>query len=472
MNKSTIAVFGLLLAVVLLLILFRPGSDAPRRIEHGNLRPDQPLVITEEWTPPPVDKPLDLQTFLGNPVTSDGRVFLLVGLQGCNQNIEKRAPLNLSIVIDKSGSMMGGKLDQVKQAAKMLVNNMNEQDVLSIVTYDTQIKVILPASYVNDKNDIIQRINQIHASGNTNLFGGVTEGYNQLRTFKSDSRINKILLLSDGLANVGVINPSAISNYTTQMNYQGLGISTVGVGTDYNENLMVSIAEKAGGNYYYINEPMQLAEVFKKELNMISQTVAKNLRIEITLPDGVDLIKIYGNPRFTRSGNIIYINPSDISRGIKSAYLLELKAENGKGLQDLANVSLNYNSPALNRTFNEAKKVRIKIDPGAGGQDPLANRMVLKYHTKYQLSEANYVAADELDKGDNSAARTKLEQAYNEAKKAQEKLKDAEIAEQMTTSQKAKAQVEQMGTAPAASSETGRHIKKAMQQEAFNDRAR
>ncbi|MES2680133.1 MAG: VWA domain-containing protein [Bacteroidota bacterium] len=247
-------------------------------IHHGELSANGSLYFRAE----PVNN------FLPD---KQGNLYYYLHLQGVNKASNQktgRVPLNLSVVLDRSGSMNGNKLNYTKEALKYVVKQLHERDILSIVLYDTDVQVFLEPQHLEDKNKLLADIDGIVTGGSTNLEGGIRKGYelvNKVKKLNSAEMINRVLLLSDGLANVGEIDPEALSTITrTYFENDHISISTFGVGNDYNENLMAKIALQGGGLYYFIYSPEKLPAIFDEELKGLSKVVAKNTTIKIKFP--------------------------------------------------------------------------------------------------------------------------------------------------------------------------------------------
>lgn len=206
----------------------------------------------------------------------------------------KKVPLNLSIVLDRSGSMAGDKMTFAKKAACGIIDKLSPSDFVSIVVYDELIDVIQPATAVIDKDSIKQKLAKIKPRGSTNLWGGSEKGYEQVKAnFKKDY-INRVLLISDGNITAGPKIPSRIINWVQEYkDVEGISISTFGVGLDYNETLMTDMAENGAGNYYYIDQAEKLEGMFNRELNGLQNLVAQDAELIITLPKGLAVEKIY-----------------------------------------------------------------------------------------------------------------------------------------------------------------------------------
>ncbi len=240
-----------------------------------------------------------------------------------NENAIQR-PLNISLVIDRSGSMIGDKLENAKKAAKHLVDQLNDDDYISIIIYDDVVDVLQPAIRPYNKEMIKQKIDHIQYRNSTNLMGGAEAGYNQVKRNYNERYINRVLLLSDGLANEGITNPREIKRIVrNHTNKEGISISTFGLGADYNEDLMTSMAEAGMGNYYFINHAEDIAGIFRKELNGLKEVVAQNVQLNIQIPQYMNIEKIYG-ANYDFNGNTIKINMRDIfseeTRGVLIKY--------------------------------------------------------------------------------------------------------------------------------------------------------
>ncbi len=250
----------------------------------------------------------------------------------------KRIPLNLSIVIDRSGSMSGEKIQRAKEAAAHIVDQLSSSDYISIVSYDQQIKVEVPATHPHDKYNIKNAINRITSRGSTNLAGGAIEGYKEVKRKYNSASINRVILLSDGLANEGITNPEQIENIVKSQLYEnGISISTFGLGRDYNENLMTAMAETGNGNYYFIDNANDISSIFRRELNGLEQVVAQNVTMKITLPENINVDKVYGT-KYVQNGRELLIDLRDVFSNETKSILVKYT------------VNRNVNSPINMRT--------------------------------------------------------------------------------------------------------------------------
>jgi len=237
-----------------------------------------------------------------------GYLYLELATGQTGGQLLKNIPLNLSIVIDRSGSMEGEKMEFAKKAAMGIVDKLSDQDFVSIVIYDEFIDVVKPATQVIYKDSIKAKIAKIRPRGSTNLWGGSEKGYEQVKENFRQNYVNRVLLISDGLVNAGIKIPSRIlAGVQSYKDTEGITISTFGVGLDYNETLMTAMAEYGSGNYYFIDKAEKMEPMFARELSGLQNVVAQNAELRITLPKGVMIDKIYPSNSYkarTRSSSI------------------------------------------------------------------------------------------------------------------------------------------------------------------------
>lgn len=251
----------------------------------------EPLGVVE-------DHVLKMETALDQPVWLNGSgeaVFLQVDIYSKEVPARERIPLNLALVIDRSGSMASArKLDYARNSAKFILENLAKDDIISIVTYGSKVQLVVPAQKAAAKRKMIQLIDQITAGGATNLSGGLLEGYSQVTKNLKTGQVNRVLLLSDGLANEGITRADKLSEICYEKSLQGMSISTFGVGADYDEDLLLGLAELGVGNYYYIYSPEEIPTIFAREMSGLLAVAAQNVKIRVRTPADVKVVDIPG----------------------------------------------------------------------------------------------------------------------------------------------------------------------------------
>ena len=318
----------------------------------------------------------------------------------------RRTPLNLAVVLDKSGSMTGAKLEKAKQAALQLVDRLTSKDVFSLVVYSDEARVLVPAQKVEDREALKEKIAGIEAGGSTALYAGVKTGARQIQEYFSSKRINRVILLSDGLANVGPSSTSDLRRLGRQLAESGIAVTTIGVGDDYNEDLMAGLAEASDANYYYVQDTERLPEIFAKELGEMLTVAAREIRIEITCPDGVQPLGFIGrNEKF--ENRKASVNLSQFTLG-QSRYLL-LRCLVTRPEPEVARVKVSYTDELDNGSEQSAGgvvKVRFTDDPTAA--DRSVNTAVNAEKVLMLTAEAKDKAIAQADAGNYQQAAATL----------------------------------------------------------------
>ena len=192
-----------------------------------------------------------------------------------------RTPLNLCLVIDRSGSMEGPPLDYVKQACAYVVDMMGPNDVLSIVTFEETVDVLMPPQRVTNKQLIKDGIQRLMPGNTTNLYDGLLLGAQQVMASTDPGRATRLVVLTDGDPTAGIKDFTALVAHAGEIKERGITSTFLGFGPDYNEELLHAMAKRAGGNYYYIPRPELIPEVFRTELEKMMTIVARNLQLEV-----------------------------------------------------------------------------------------------------------------------------------------------------------------------------------------------
>ncbi len=216
----------------------------------------------------------------------------MLTLTGTAPQNAARVPLNLSLVLDRSGSMSGEKLEAATQAAAQLVRRLAPEDRVNVVAFDDEIRTVADATAPEPGISLADRILAIPAGGSTNLSGGWLRGRELAKASLTGQSVNRVLLLTDGQANCGIQDHDQLAKLCSTAKAAGVTTSTVGFGADYDEDLLKAMADAGGGNAWYIERADQAADVFGEELSGLLSLSAQNVTVLVKPAANVNLVAV------------------------------------------------------------------------------------------------------------------------------------------------------------------------------------
>jgi len=289
--------------------------------------------------------------------------FLKIGLTGFRLSSDReRTPANVAIVLDRSGSMEGDKIEKAKEAAIMALDMLDDRDIVSVITYSDTVSVLVPATRVSNRRNIRGMIRSIYADGSTALFAGVSKGADEVRKFLDRLKVNRVILLSDGLANVGPDSPSALGDLGASLGKAGISVTTIGLGLGYNEDLMVKLAQKSDGNHAFVENSRDLARIFEYEFKDVLSVVAQDVEIEVRCHPGIRPIRVVGREADI-FGNQVFASINQLYSEQEKYLLLEVEVDpqaDGTILR-AADVSVQYANMVSKATETLAGKANVKF---------------------------------------------------------------------------------------------------------------
>lgn len=199
----------------------------------------------------------------------------------------QQVPRALALVIDSSGSMQGRPLDEAKRCALAVVKRLKASDHLAVLQFDQHVRLLCPATEVGDGGAVSEAIHGIQSGGSTALHAGWLQGAQALSACPEPVGLKRVILLSDGEANQGERDPDVIANACAEWAAKGITTSTYGLGESFNEDLMVAMARRGGGNQYYGQTADDLMAPFEEELSLIDMRCLTNLRLRCQVMPGV-----------------------------------------------------------------------------------------------------------------------------------------------------------------------------------------
>jgi Ca-activated chloride channel homolog len=344
--------------------------------------------------------------------SQDNETMLLVDVTADrNALTTTSAPLNLAIVVDRSGSMKGKRLANALDAARGMVTRLRDGDVVSVISYNTNAEVVVPPTSVDSfsRQRVASSLSNITASGDTCISCGLDQAMIELR--QQSGMIDRILLLSDGEATAGVRDVEGFRNIGSRIRSMGASVSSIGVDIGYNERVMNALAVESNGRHYFVENAGDLGRVFDQELDTLQKSLAKDAEVSVRLAPGVELGRVFDRTS-RRDGDKVIVPMGSFSAGEEKTLLVSLRVPRGAaGERPIADVAMTYADLSSSSTLGtrgecQGKLAALLTDDASSVSDldPFVSTRALRSQTATTLTEAN----DLFNAGRPDEARRKL----------------------------------------------------------------
>jgi Ca-activated chloride channel family protein len=349
-------------------------------------------------------------------------------------------PLNLSLVLDKSGSMSGQKIQNLREAAKLVVDRLGPADTISIVAFSDRKYLIAPSQPVTDPQDLKQKIDRIRDGGGTAISGGMGQGLAELDKALSPDRVSRMLLLTDGQTFGDEKQCLKLGKLAGE---SGIVVNALGLGDDWNEDLLDDIAEASGGVADFIDSPDKIVSFFEQAVKSMQDTVVQNAKLVLRLASGVtprqvwQVLPMISNLGYQPlSDRDVQVILGELEKGQPRSLLVELLiSPRPAGSYRVAQAEISYDVPGLKLT-GEKIKTDIMLDFSADAvQAKLYNAEVMNIVEKVTAFKLQTRALEEAKMGNVAGASQKLRAAatrlleMGENELAQSALEEAENLE-------------------------------------------
>jgi Ca-activated chloride channel homolog len=346
----------------------------------------------------------------------------------------QRPPLDLAVVIDRSGSMEGERLDHAKSAARGIVDRLGERDHVALVQYDDTAQVVVGslAMDASGKAKIDAAINAMRTGGSTNLEAGLELGRHEVERVYHTGEASRLILLSDGRANMGIVDPKQIEDHARDAASHGVRVTSVGIGLDFNEDLMEGIAEAGRGNYHYVKDAGDLDKVVAGELASVQATVATNVELHL-MPAcaSAQVVTVHGYESH-KDGAGLVVPMADLFGGDDRKLLVSLHVPDGAvGSIGAVQAQLVYRDTNGGATHTESIELGVEVTDDNAAAAASVDQDVMAQAMKVEAAESMREAAQAYDRGDQAGAQRILTTASHHiaAKSAAYKMEPAKTAE-------------------------------------------
>jgi Ca-activated chloride channel homolog len=394
-----------------------PAASPPSPASSTLPSPTQP--------PPPVTAPADASPAFSAPGTLrlDARLghatlpglranetFLLVEVTAPEAtSVDARAPVNLSIAIDRSGSMKGKRLTNAIAAARGMLSRLRPDDTISLVAYDDQAELLVAPTTVDriDRLAFDRALAGLGSRGHTCMSCGLDLARAQVR--RRGGAINRILLLSDGVANRGLTTASEMRRLGDVARGEQTAITSIGVDLDYDERMLFAVSQASNGNHYFVEDPTGLPAVFEREAANLVGTMADRVDVDVDLAEGVEVLEVVARGH-RQEGNRVALSFGSFNAGEDRSALVRVRVPAGLGARTLADVRLRYRDLTEDREAQASGRLGVMLDPTrdrAAALDAQVEERLGRRDTLDALLGANEAFA----RGEVAAAQQQLEAA-------------------------------------------------------------
>jgi Mg-chelatase subunit ChlD len=382
------------------------SASRTRYLAETGLLPASSEVAVEEFVNyyrhrlavPKSDEAVAMDVRWGNNMVSQAQPEAVLQVGFTTSAVSDRTdlrPLNLVLVIDRSGSMTAGdKMSRVKQSLLTMLSQLRPTDVISIVAFETGAEVLLPAQRIGDGAAVRRVINQIQPGGSTNLHGGLMLGYKEARKNLKRDATNRVILLTDGIANTGVTDPQQIVRDSLPFNDEGIDLSTIGVGLDLDKDLLRQLAKGGRGLFHFVADAQDIEKVFVREVQSLVSPVARRVQLEVNYDPALELENIYGyEPQ--HGANRVQIKLDDMNQGLTEVVMMRFKAKRGQSTTRErlpVRVRLSYYDLEQRREVVKEEETFLSVG-NSSFVEMLKDQEVRKNFTVAQLAQAIYEMA-------------------------------------------------------------------------------
>jgi len=350
-------------------------------------------------------------------VSGSGSAVLQIGIATSELHkgsLADAPPVNVSLVIDKSGSMSSdNRLVNAKEAATEFVKRLRPTDHISILAFDSNVEIILASSEVGNKEAVFAAIDKIALGGSTDLNAGLIAGYGEVAQAYVKGQANKVIMLTDALTNTGVVDPLQIMRNSAVFNEgYNIDISMVGVGVEFNTDLSRQITDNAKSSIYFINDSEDIKKVFIDEVESLLCPVARDAKLILEFDQGIELETFFGyTPTLKR--NRLELDLNNMNKGLTQIFLARFTVNSPDGTLPPVIARIEYFDISKNEKSSVNGTARLFKVPSEGEYNALANEEVKKNYAIASMAQGLHDMAVHAQKNERVAAAKTVDKTIN-----------------------------------------------------------
>ena len=340
-----------------------------------------------------------------------------------------RLPMKLSLVVDHSGSMSeDGRLDKVKVGLHALIDQLHDEDRLSIISFDDTVTIDQPFTTALDRDRLHLVVDKLRADGGTNIFDGLKAGLDALGETPENEKQNRVILLSDGIATAGNTSQQAIIEMATGYISRGIGLTTIGVGDSFDVELMRGLAERGAGNFYFVEDASAATEVFTEEVDVFMSPIALDLEIRATTSSGWQMTDVVGTKQWVPGASTGEMRVPAVFFASRTSQQGEVGRRGGgsmifvrldptaAAIGDVASLTLSYRLPNTQEVVTDTVKLNYDREPTEALQEPfLSYAEMAERYAMYNTFLGFRLATELASIGDYNCAAATLQTTRNSA---------------------------------------------------------
>ncbi len=352
-----------------------------------------------------------------------------------------RAPVDVALVIDTSGSMAGAKIENARSAARQVIQNLQDGDIVSLDSFNDTARVFVTPTKldVETRPEILRAIATLGVGGSTNMFAGLTLGESHLQSAPTTHTIRRVVVISDGIANVGPSSPDALGVIAERGLRFRAQVTSLGVGADYDEKTLNALAVRSSGRLYHLSDPKEMSQTLRREMDLVTGTIASDAVVEVVTAPGVQLVGADGIRTEWGEGGALRIPVGALHGGQHREALVRVRVNDAAALEGMttrpiASVRLKFKDPSdgdLERIQETVARARITDDAAVVASSGNARTKAIA--AIFAVSQTQLTVAQQVNSGQFVDADRELERAQKKLESEAAVAKDATEKRRLST---------------------------------------